>query len=476
MRTMHMRIFLPVLMVLILFPTAAFSIFVISSEQYFHYQAERNTLRLFRAIQETLEETDEETGLPEQRTAEQEREYSRILLKKLQDTIQKGNYEAFLLAVSSRQEISYPSNENLEPVVQQIFQDVQELLRTDQLPEGHSVELETSEGDYIVCMIQVPSQNHIRGKYLISYAPVTNGIGLVSHIGKLFGGITLACFILSAVIVWLVTGSIIKPLEHFCRCTVRIGDGDYQQIEERYSVEEIEKLKNAVNHMVKKLKESEKNTRYFFQNVSHDLRTPLTSIGAYAQGIQAGVVADTKKSAEIILTESKRMMELIESILMISRMDSHTLELQPITIPLQEFVQEQLYILQGSMRNIHLVFQDEDSEIYIETDPQLLIRIFQNVISNCSRYANENIEVSLICMEKGIVIRIEDDGPGFSEEMLPHIFERFYRGKDGNMGIGLSVVYSGMHYLGGDVILGNKKPPLHGAVYQLRFPDKKGSS
>ena len=473
MRRMHMRIFLPVMLTLSLFPVAAFSIFLISSEQYFRYQTERDTMKLFRVMQETVKETYNEAVLLKQRTAEQEREYSRILLKELRDTIQKGNYEAFMLAVSSRQEISYPSNEDVEPAVQLVFEEVLELLRTDQLPEKQAVELEIPEGNYMVRMMQIPSQNHIRGKYLISYAPVTNGVELVSHMGKLLGGITLVCFSLSAVIVWLVTGTIVKPLERFCRYTVKIGDGDYQQIEEIYSVEEIEKLKISVNQMVKKLKDSEKNTRYFFQNVSHDLRTPLTSIGAYAQGIQSGVVTDTKKSAEIILTESKRMMELIDSILMISRMDSQTLELQPVTILLQEFVQEQLYILQGSMREIKLVFKEEESELYIETDPQLLIRIFQNVISNCYRYADKKIEVSLMREEEGSVIQIEDDGPGFSDEALPHIFERFYKGKDGNIGIGLSVVYSGMAYLCGDVTLSNKNLPLHGAVYRLRFPDKK---
>ena len=473
MRRMHMRVFFPVLMTLIFFPVAAFFIFLISSKQYFHYQAERDTNQLFRVIQTTVEETYLEAVPLEQRTAEQEREYSHCLLKNLQDRIQKDNFSAFMIVISSRQELSYPSNEDVAPVVQRVYQEILERLKTEQLPENLAVELEMPEGNYFVRMVEIPSQNRIRGKYLISYAPVTNGIGLFSHIGKLLGGITLACLILSAIIIWLVTGSIVKPLERFCRYMVRIGDGEYQQIEETYSVEEIERLKKSVNQMVKKLKDSEENTRCFFQNASHDLRTPLTSIGAYAQGIQSGVVKDTKKSAEIILTESQRMMELIEGILMISRMDSRALELQSVIIPLQEFIQEQLYIFQGSMSGKKFIFHEGNPELCIKTDPQLLIRIFQNVLSNCSRYANKEIEVSLMCEEDGIVIQIEDDGPGIPDEYLPHIFERFYKGEDGNMGIGLSVVYSGMTYLGGNVTLCNKNPPLHGAIYRLKFPGKK---
>lgn len=473
MQKIHMRIFFPVLFILIFFPLATFGIFLVSSKQYFHYQAERDLEELSKRIKLTIEEAYSAASVLEQRTDWQEWEYSRILLKNLQDMVQKDNFEAFMIAISSRGELSYPSGDEVAPAVQMLYEELAEGLRTGQLLEGLILEVDTQEGKYLVHMIEIPSQNNIRGKYLIAYIPVTNGLILVSRVGKLLGSITVICFVLSAVVVWLVTGGIAKPLENFCYYTTRIGAGDYQPIRETYSIEEIEKLKNSVNQMVKKLKESEENTRCFFQNVSHDLRTPLTIIGAYAQGIQSGIVKDNSKSAGIILEECKRMMELIESILTISRIDSQALELQRLTIPLQEFIQEQLYIIRESMGEKSLIFYENSAELYIETDPQLLIRIFQNIIFNCLRYAEEKIEISIKSEKDTAIVQIEDDGPGISADILSHAFERFYKGVDGNIGIGLSIVYSGMEYLGGSVTLYNKKTPLHGAVYQLKFPKKQ---
>lgn len=470
MQKIHMRIFFPVLLILIFFPLTTFGIFLVSSKQYFHYQAERELEELSKRIQITIEEVYRDAAALEQRTDWQERDYSRILLKNLQDMVQKDNFEAFMIAISSRGELSYPSGTEVAPAVKMLYEELAERLRTGQLLEGLILELDTQEGKYLVHMIEISSKNNIRGKYLIGYIPVTNGLVLVSHIGKLLGSITFVCLAVSVVVVWLVSRGIAKPLENFCHYTTRIGAGDYQPIRETYPIEEIDRLKNSVNQMVKKLKESEENTKCFFQNVSHDLRTPLTAIGAYAQGIQSGVVKDNQKSAEIILTECKRMMGLIESMLTISRIDSQALELQRVTIPLQEFIQEQLYIFRESMGEKSLIFYENNAELYIETDPQLLIRIFQNVISNCFRYSEKKIEVSLICEKDRVIIQVEDDGPGVSDDIISHAFERFYKGMDGNIGIGLSIVYSGMEYLGGSVTLNNKKAPLHGAVYQLNFP------
>ncbi len=470
MKHMHMRMYLPVLVTLIFFPIASYIIFMMSSKQYFRYQAERDTGRMFRVIQDAAEETYRDMPALELLTPEQERGYSHDLLSTLRERLQTSNLRGFMIAINSRMRLSYPFNDTVAPSVQLIYSEALSRLESGELVSEKPTEISTSDGDYILCMLEIPSKTNIRGKYLISYSPVADGAGLMFHAGRLLLGISLACLVVSAIIIWFITGGIVRPLESLCEHTAKIGEGDYSSIEENFSIEEIEQLKDSINQMTCKIKASEEDTRSFFQNVSHDLRTPLTSIGAYAQGIQSGVVKDVRKSAAIILAESQRMMNLIESILMLSRMDSRALELQPVALPLSEFIQEQLDIFRGSTADKELIFHETGIDPYIHADPQLLIRIFQNVISNCMRYAEQTIDITLLQEENSVIVQIEDDGPGIPEATLPHVFDRFYKGDGGGMGIGLSVVYSGMEYLGARVTLDNKKAPLHGAVYRLYFP------
>lgn len=111
-----------------------------------------------------------------------------------------------------------------------------------------------------------------------------------------------------------------------------------------------------------------------------------------------------------------------------------------------------------------------ERDVYVWADPELLGRIVQNVLSNCIRYGKSEVLVRCETDGEQAVILVEDDGMGFSMEDIPHVFERFYQGKGGEFGIGLSVVRTGMEYLGGRVEIGNRKPPENGAYYRLVLP------
>lgn len=144
------------------------------------------------------------------------------------------------------------------------------------------------------------------------------------------------------------------------------------------------------------------------------------------------------------------MTNLVESILTITKMDNHELKLRNAKIELGEFIEEQLEILQGISDHKRLVFERGHREVTVLADPELLTRIFRNIISNCSRYAETKVDIHLELQEKSVIMTIEDDGAGFTEMDLRHIFERFYRGEQAEAA--------------------NREAPLHGAVYRLYFP------
>ena len=210
-----------------------------------------------------------------------------------------------------------------------------------------------------------------------------------------------------------------------------------------------------------------------FRDISHDLRTPLVSIIGYADGIERGIISEPERAASVIVREGKRIQRLLESSLTLSKLDSDAWPENRVSLSVNELISEQVEALEKLDDSKILVFEEGDDireDVMMTTDPDLLIRIIQNIVSDCMRYAEKKVEIKLTGGES-VGITISDDGPGIAEEDLPHMFELYYKGKDGKYGIGLSVVSSAVKYLRGRISIKNKRYPEHGAVYELILPN-----
>lgn len=178
-----------------------------------------------------------------------------------------------------------------------------------------------------------------------------------------------------------------------------------------------------------------------FSNASHELKTPLMSIQGYAEGLQSGVVEDREKGIAIIVRETQKMVRLINDILLLSRMDAVDVPTHQETFDLRELV---LYCA-GTIESAAL--QDGRAlQLDVDENPILccgdeagMERAVLNLLSNALRYAKSVIAIQ--CRQEGAkaMLTITDDGPGIAPEDLPHIFERFYKGRGGNFGIGLAI-------------------------------------
>lgn len=191
-------------------------------------------------------------------------------------------------------------------------------------------------------------------------------------------------------------------------------------------------------------KDKLKLTRYF-QNASHELKTPIMSIQGYAEGISTGVLQDNKKAADVIMTESDRMSNLVEEILILSKIDTGSVELNKTRelINISDLVCDCLNRIyeQAESRNINIKVNIADENLQILGNEIQLERAFFNIISNALRYARNTIEVEISVEKKYVRIEILDDGDGISDDDLPHIFERFYKGNGGQHGIGLAITH-----------------------------------
>ena len=214
-------------------------------------------------------------------------------------------------------------------------------------------------------------------------------------------------------------------------------------------------------------KEAERQ-QTFFQNASHELKTPLMAIQGYAEGIQAGVM-DTGSAAEVILKESDRMTELVDELLDISKIDMGR---QPLTLSEMD-VRELLY---DSIRavepaaaggGIAIVPDFPEKPVMVSCDDTRLRRAVTNILSNGVRYAHSQLHLTCRADKRHVTIRIQDDGDGIAEADLPHIFDRFYMGKSGKSGIGLALTKEIIHLHKGTIRAYNGDS---GAVFEISIP------
>ena len=214
-------------------------------------------------------------------------------------------------------------------------------------------------------------------------------------------------------------------------------------------------------------KEAERQ-QTFFQNASHELKTPLMAIQGYAEGIQAGVM-DAGGAAEVILAESDRMTELVDELLDISKIDMGR---QPLTLSEMD-VRELLY---DSIRavepaaaggGIAIVPDFPEKPVMVSCDDTRLRRAVTNILSNGVRYAHSQLHLTCRTEKRHVTIRIQDDGDGIAEADLPHIFDRFYMGKSGKSGIGLALAKEIIHLHKGTIRAYNGDS---GAVFEISIP------
>jgi len=272
--------------------------------------------------------------------------------------------------------------------------------------------------------------------------------------------------------VWLAdrfTARVTDQIRQLSLASERIGNGDFSQKPLNESkITELDLLSQSIDRMSERLRATDAQQRTFLQNASHELRTPLMSIQGYAEGIASGVLPDAKKASEVIMEESARLNTLVDELLTLSRIESQSFaqktELLNLRNLLPEYAQRLGGLAVGQNKKIKLNLPEED--VFMTGDEALLAQAITNIVSNCLRYARTETSITLLRQKESAVIRISDDGPGIPAEDLPYIFERFYKGKNGCFGLGLSIAKSAAGLLHGTINVRN----INGAVFELAFP------
>ncbi|HEY6729247.1 MAG TPA: ATP-binding protein [Polyangiaceae bacterium] len=231
---------------------------------------------------------------------------------------------------------------------------------------------------------------------------------------------------------------------------------------------------------VTEIRRLESVRRDFVANVSHELRTPVTAIRSAAETLQ--VAAADPKAAEtfmpIIERNAERLQELVEDLLDLSRIESQKYSLKPERLDAEEvFVRVAgLFRERAARRRVSIEYQVARGALELWADPKAIEHVFTNLVDNAVKYAGDGAKVRLRAeaAEDGVVLSVEDDGPGIAKAHLPRLFERFYRvdtgrSRDlGGTGLGLSIVKHLVESMGGSI--GVESQEGRGTSFLVRLP------
>lgn len=470
-KSVQTRLFSAVFLVIFMMTFGVGITFFLSSRWYVQYTARKETEHLIRMVQAESDRLSTDTAYTSSDSKENTRESSKALLRSVRLQLRDQPYNGIFLIFNSKQKLVFPQSSNDRNIypISALEEQCRRMIQSGELISGKTSRILLSEDFWYISMYVFPSSTPVRAKYFVSVVQIPDSSVFWNYTRKLYIAILIASVFLSSFLVWGIARTISVPIQHLCLQIQRINGETDAQIKDSYSLNELEALKRSYNQMEETIRRSEEEKRQFFQNASHDLKTPLASITGYSQGIVSNVIKDHQKAAGIILSESLRMTDLVESILSLSKMDSHTFDLHPTDLEVMEFLDECVDIM-STIRRDCVIHLEAERPLMIYTDPELLKRVIQNILSNCLRYADHEILIRMSTDGNSLILLIQDDGPGFPEKDLPHIFERFYKGNGGKNGIGLSIVWTGIHYLGGSITAGNRAVPEHGAYYQLLLP------
>ncbi|MFF1992366.1 sensor histidine kinase [Bacillus mycoides] len=263
---------------------------------------------------------------------------------------------------------------------------------------------------------------------------------------------------------------IVKPLIKINRVTKKMANFDFSEKLPVTADDEIGGLSSGINTLSVNLKDRidrlnvantklqqdiererqlEKTRKEFISGVSHELKTPLSVIRSFAEGIQDGVSKDTTYYTNVILEETDNMNRLIVEMLELAKLESGTYKLEMSTFSIGELIQQVYTKLLFSMEEKHLqVDIHADSSLFVKANRSRIEQVVVNLLSNAIRYTpdGEKIHVSVIETEDTVKIKIENTGNPIPEESLEKIWDRFYRldasrsRHTGGTGLGLSIV------------------------------------
>ena len=264
--------------------------------------------------------------------------------------------------------------------------------------------------------------------------------------------LTLLTILLSIVIAMFLSRRIAKPISDMTKKATKLADGNYNLVFKNTGINELDELANSLNYLEQEVSKTDTYRRDLMANVSHDLKTPLTMIKAYAEMIKDITIDDkekTIKNLDVIIEETERLNILVNDILELSKLQSNQDNLDIEEFDIVSLIKDILrrYEIIKETENYNLILESPES-IIVKADKKRISQVIYNLINNAVNYTGDDLRVIVRLTEesKDCLVEIIDTGKGIDEEDLQNIWNRYYKQEKNHKrnivgtGLGLSIV------------------------------------
>jgi signal transduction histidine kinase len=287
-------------------------------------------------------------------------------------------------------------------------------------------------------------------------------------------GLALVCSLLAAI---LMARAIYRPLAKVTTAAEQMANGDYSQRIKPEGPKEIKALAESFNRMTENVEQAQLRLRHFVADVSHELRSPLTSIQGFAQALLDGTAADdaTKlKAAQIIDEESRRLRHQVDELLELSRMQSNQIIFRKERVNISETLERctEILAVQAKQKQVTIELKAEPA-LTVTGDNDTLEQVFINLLDNAIKNSPAGGKVSITSGQsegKFAKVTVADEGPGIHPDHLAHVFERFYQVPGARTGVGLGLTIAKEIVIGHQGTITVESSPGEGARFTVTLP------
>lgn len=300
------------------------------------------------------------------------------------------------------------------------------------------------------------------------YGPIfymQNELVFLDIVNKIILGIGVLLILASTIMGFIISRSITRPINKLMTKAKYISKGEYdKKIEINTDILEINDLINSINNLSQSIKEQENIRKRLTGDISHELKTPLTNIQSHLEAMIDGIWEPTEERLLSVKEEAERLSSLVSDMQKLNKYDESSIKLKKDNVNISDIICFVIFQFSNLAKSKNIKIEYEKKNINLYCDKDKITQALVNILSNAIRYSNEGstIFIEEKLKDNKVIISIEDQGIGISEEDLKYVFERFYRADKsrtratGGTGIGLTIVKSIVSSHVGEVKLESK--------------------